>query len=95
MLQFCGKVRLRTESDVRIAMSSEETTMSAVKDKPAPDLSLIFPILNEESKIAGDIRSAAEYCHGLGKTTEIIIADDGREFHPDNALDLSEVKHIL
>jgi dolichyl-phosphate beta-glucosyltransferase len=51
--------------------------MSASKDNPAPDLSLIFPILNEESKIAGDIRSAAEFFYGLGKVTEIIIADDG------------------
>lgn len=51
--------------------------MIAAKSEPRPALSLIIPILNEESKIAADIRSAAEFCQGHGITTEIIIADDG------------------
>ncbi len=51
--------------------------MIATKSDPRPALSLIIPILNEGSKIADDIRSAAEFCHGYGITTEIIIADDG------------------
>jgi hypothetical protein len=51
--------------------------MSASKGNPAPYFSLIFPILNEESKIVNDIRSAADFFHGLGKVTELIIADDG------------------
>ncbi len=51
--------------------------MIAAKSEHRPALSLIIPILNEGSKIAADIRSAAEFCQGYGITTEIIIADDG------------------
>ena len=51
--------------------------MVTAKSDPRPTLSLIIPILNEQSKIADDIRSAAEFCRGRGITTEIIIADDG------------------
>jgi dolichyl-phosphate beta-glucosyltransferase len=42
-----------------------------------PDLSIVIPAYNEQSRLGATVRDAAEYCRGLGRTFELIIVDDG------------------
>ncbi len=41
------------------------------------DLSIVIPVLDEESKIARDMEAAAEFLTGNGLQGEIIVVDDG------------------
>jgi dolichyl-phosphate beta-glucosyltransferase len=43
----------------------------------APDLSIVIPAFNEESRLGPTIRDAAEYCRMQGRAFELIIVDDG------------------
>jgi dolichyl-phosphate beta-glucosyltransferase len=43
----------------------------------APDLSIVIPAYNEQSRLGPTVRDAAEYCRGEGRTFELIIVDDG------------------
>jgi len=41
------------------------------------DLSLVIPIFNEAAHIARNVRTVTDYLDGLGRTYEVILADDG------------------
>ena len=43
----------------------------------APDLSIVIPAYNEQSRLGPTVRDAAEYCRGQGRSFELIIVDDG------------------
>jgi dolichyl-phosphate beta-glucosyltransferase len=43
----------------------------------APDLSIVIPAYNEQSRLAPTVRDAAEYCRAQGRAFELIIVDDG------------------
>lgn len=43
----------------------------------APDLSIVIPAYNEESRIEPTIRDVVAYCRGVGRTFEVILVDDG------------------
>ena len=42
-----------------------------------PDLSIVIPAYNEESRIDRTIRDMIRYCRGEGRTFELILVDDG------------------
>jgi dolichyl-phosphate beta-glucosyltransferase len=43
----------------------------------APELSIVIPAYNEQSRLGPTARDAVEYCRGRGRTFELIIVDDG------------------
>src|SRR5215216_5406355 len=42
-----------------------------------PDLSVVIPAYNEESRIERTIRDVVAYCRGTGRSFELILVDDG------------------
>jgi dolichyl-phosphate beta-glucosyltransferase len=44
-----------------------------------PDLSVVIPAYNEESRIEPTIRDMIGYCRGAGRTFELILVDDGSQ----------------
>ena len=44
---------------------------------PTPDLSIVIPAYNEESRIASTIRDIVSYCRSQGRVFELILVDDG------------------
>ncbi len=44
---------------------------------PTPDLSIIIPSYNEESRLPGSLEKIASYISARGRTTEVIVVDDG------------------
>jgi dolichyl-phosphate beta-glucosyltransferase len=42
-----------------------------------PDLSIVIPAYNEESRIGPTVRDMVSYCRGQGRAFEIILVDDG------------------
>jgi dolichyl-phosphate beta-glucosyltransferase len=42
-----------------------------------PDLSIVIPAYNEESRIEPTIRETIGYCRSVGRTFELILVDDG------------------
>ena len=46
-------------------------------DNPTPDLSVVIPAYNEESRLGRTLKRLAEYFAAVSYTTEIVIVDDG------------------
>ncbi len=44
---------------------------------PAPDLSIIVPAYNEESRLPGSLEKIASYINARKRNTEVIVVDDG------------------
>ena len=44
-----------------------------------PDLSIVIPAYNEESRIEPTIRDIVGYCRGAGRNFELILVDDGSQ----------------
>lgn len=42
-----------------------------------PDLSIVIPAYNEESRIAPTVRDTVSYCRSRGRAFEVILVDDG------------------
>src|SRR5687768_7176258 len=51
--------------------------MSADTTAPAPQLSLIFPCYDEESRLPASLARVSEYLDSRGWSYEILIVDDG------------------
>ena len=46
---------------------------------PAPELSLVFPVFNEQENVGPLLASAVALGRRLGKSFEIVVVDDGSE----------------
>jgi dolichyl-phosphate beta-glucosyltransferase len=42
-----------------------------------PELSVVLPAYNEESRLPGTLRSVWEFLHAYGKSFEVVVVDDG------------------
>ena len=54
-----------------------QTKLQNTKEKPAPELSLFLPVLNEEDNLRPMHKKIQEALESLGKTAEVIYVDDG------------------
>ncbi len=57
--------------------SPKTKRMTETKEKPAPELSLFLPVLNEEDNLRPMHAKIQEALESLGKTAEVIYVDDG------------------
>jgi hypothetical protein len=51
--------------------------MSARQGRVDPELSIVIPAFNEETRIAPTLDEIVEYCRGRGSPWEVIVVDDG------------------
>ena len=51
-----------------------------------PDLSIVIPAYNEESRITRTIRDMVSYCRSGERAFELILVDDGSKDGTGNAL---------
>lgn len=49
--------------------------------EPAPELSIIIPAYNEESRLPSTLERIAAYIRASGRSTEVIVVDDGSRDH--------------
>lgn len=54
-----------------------QTKLQNISEKPAPELSLFLPVLNEEDNLRPMHKKIQEALESLGKTAEVIYVDDG------------------
>lgn len=45
----------------------------------APDLSIVIPAYNEESRLGRTVEDVVAYCRGTGRAFELIVVDDGSQ----------------
>jgi glycosyltransferase involved in cell wall biosynthesis len=51
--------------------------MNSSDTAPRPALSIVIPAFNEERRLPASLERIAEYIRGSGRTTEVLVVDDG------------------
>ena len=55
----------------------DNTSLCKGRMARTPDLSIVIPAYNEESRIAPTVRDIVSYCRARGRAFELILVDDG------------------